>query len=142
MVYNGETMAAQRQQRQWLALHYAIPVLAGFAITYFLIQLLTGLFPQFHFHAEGYHIHHYSYGIAIMLVTGYVSLWVRSTRVRYACALLHGVASAFVVDETWLWFTLNPNLTYRGHDLAAYVAAFFLLLAFVPAAMQWRKRRR
>ncbi|HYU65069.1 MAG TPA: hypothetical protein VEK36_02280 [Candidatus Paceibacterota bacterium] len=128
-----------REEEKYHA-YYAVPVLIGFTITYSLIQLLTYLFPDFSFHAQGYHIHHYTYGIAILLIFGYIGLWTRSLKVKYFCALAHGAGAAFIIDEAWLWFTLDPTIQYRDYDLAVFVGALLLGLILAPLFFNGKKR--
>lgn len=119
--------------------YYSIPVFAGFIITYVLIQILTRVFPNFGFQAEGYHIHHYTYGIIILLVFGYIGLWTQSRKMKYFCALLHGIAAAFIIDEAFMWFTLNPSDGYQDYDIAFFVGAF--LLGIILAPLLFGKKR-
>ena len=112
--------------------YYSIPVFAGFLGTYILIQLLVTLFPDFAFHAKGYHIHHYTYGIILLLVFGYIGLWTKSTRMKYFCALAYGIGAAFIIDEAFIWFTLNPADGYQDYDLAFFVGAIFLGVVLAP----------
>ncbi len=120
-----------RTNGHWYA-YYSIPVFIGFAITYGLIQVGVRAFPDFHFDARGYHIHHYTYGIVILLLAGYIAIWTQSLRVKFACALAYGVAAAFIIDEAFMWFTLTNVLKYQDYDLAFYVGAIFLSFAIAP----------
>ena len=120
------------KEREHYHAYYSIPVLAGFLITYILLQVGNWLFPDFAVHAHGYHIHHYTYGIVILLIFGYIGLWARSLKVKYFCALAYGVGTAFIIDEAVIWFTLNPNGHYQDYDLAFYVGAIFLAMILAP----------
>src|ERR1043166_8946815 len=86
-----------RDREHWHA-YYSIPVFVGFLGTYGIIQLLEYLFPDFYFNVEGYHIHHYAYGIVILLIFSYIGIWTQSQKMKYFCALAHGVGSAFIID--------------------------------------------
>ena len=112
--------------------YYSIPVFVGFFVTYGLIQLLVHRYPGFHLSASGYHIHHYTYGIIILLVFGYIGLWTRSQKMKYFCALAHGVAAAFIIDEAYMWFTLNADPGYQDYDLAFFVGALPLGMILAP----------
>lgn len=119
--------------------YYSIPVFIGFLVTYLLIQLLTRLFPDFGFTAKGYRIHHYTYGIVLLLIFGYIGLWTRSMKMKYFCALAHGVGAAFIIDEAFMWFTLNEGPGYQDYDLAFFVAALLVGIILAPLFYDGKK---
>ncbi len=120
-----------REGGPWHA-YYSIPVLIGFCVTYGLIQLGVRLAPDFHFDAKGYHIHHYTYGIILLLIFGYIGLWAVAPKVKYLCALAYGVGAAFIIDEAFMWFTLNAGPGYQDYDLFVFVAAIFVGVILAP----------
>jgi hypothetical protein len=119
------------KERQQYHAYYSIPVLVGFLVNYGIIQLAVYLYPNFHLDVRGYHIHHYTYGIVLLLIFGYIGLWTQSLKVKYICALAYGVGAAFIIDEAWLWFTLTQTTHYQDYDLVFFVAA--LLVGFILA---------
>jgi hypothetical protein len=137
----GKITDLHRQYREEERYHayYSIPVFTGFVVTYVLIQILVRVFPDFGFHAGGYHIHHYTYGIVLLLVFGYIGLWTQSLKMKYFCALAHGVAAAFIIDEAWMWFTLNGADGYQDYDLAFYVGALLLGIILAPLLFGGKK---
>lgn len=126
-----------RENNHWHA-YYTLPVLFGFGVTYLLIRILQPAFPNFHFDAGGYHIHHYTYGIFVLLIFGYISLWTNSPRVKYLCALAYGVSIAFILDEAGMWFTLTDNYV-KDYDLIFYIAAIFITIALSPLLFKNKK---
>ena len=127
-----------REQGHWHA-YYSIPVFFGFCVTYALIQLAVYLVPDFHFDARGYHIHHYTYGIILLLLFGYIGLWASSPRIKYLCALAYGVGAAFIIDEAFIWFTLNAGPGYQDYDLALFVGAIFLSIIIAPLVLKGKE---
>ncbi len=127
-----------RENNHWHA-YYAIPAFIGFVVTYLFIQVQQRLFPNFHLDAGEHHIHHYTYGIILLLIFGYVSLWTDSLRIRYTCALAYGAGVAFIMDEAWMWFTLNSGPGYQDYDLIFYIAALFAAIALSPLVFRNKK---
>ncbi len=125
-------LSLRHWEREHYHAYYAIPVFLGFLITYGLIQLIIRQYPEFYFTAQGYRIHHYTYGIVILLIFGYVGLWTRSMKMKYFCALAHGVGAAFIIDEAFMWFTLNSSDGYQDYDLVFFVGALLLGIIFAP----------
>jgi hypothetical protein len=131
------TFAKQYRDQGHYPAYYAIPVLIGFTITYLLIQIIVYLFPELGFSVNGYHVHHYTYGVATVLVFGYVGLWAQSEKVKIISAVAHGVGAAFIIDEAFMWFTLNPAPGYQDYNLPIIVVA--LLLGFILVPLFYRK---
>ncbi len=135
-------LSRQHRENGYDHAYYAIPVLIGFFVTWCIIQIWVRLLPRASLSANGYHIHHYTYGIAILIVFGYISLFARSPRLRYICALAHGVGAAFIIDEAFIWFTLNPGpggSGYQDYDLIVFVVVILLTLILTPVFFRWFK---
>gem|GEM_PF-4829825 len=111
--------------------YLAVPVFISFAVMYILIQVWVYFIPEFHFSAYSYHIHHYTYGIVLVLICGYIGLWAQSEKSKIACAIGYGIGAALILDEAFMWFALNPANGYQDYDLIVVVAA--LLLGFIVA---------
>ena len=138
----NEIARSHREKERYHA-YYAVPVLIGFGVTYGLIQLLTLAYPEFHFSYRDYHIHHYTYGIVLLLIFGYVGIWTRSIRMKLVCALAYGVGVAFIVDEAWMWFTLNQNAPQNDFDLAFFILAALIGLFLAPVLYDgWKTENR
>ena len=84
----------------------------GFTAAFALMRLLTWLIHidvagVGDVSAGGVHIHHYVWGILLLLVVGAVGLVERSPRVRAWLGLGYGVGAALVVDEAALLLSLE-----------------------------------
>ncbi len=84
---------------------------AGFAVTFGLLRALTygirhDLVPWGNVTPGGLHIHHYVWGIGLLLLVGLISLVVDSPRYNPWLGLVYGVGAALVIDE----FALLLNL--------------------------------
>lgn len=120
-----------QENNHWHA-YYAVPTFAGFLFTYLFFQVSVRIAPGLALYANGYHIHHYTYGIVILLISGYVGIWAPSIESKNICAFAHGVGAALIIDEAWIWVTLNPGPGYQDYDLAFFVAALILSVALAP----------
>lgn len=84
----------------------------GFTVTFGLMRLLTWLIHidvagVGDVSAGGIHIHHYVWGILLLLVVGAVGLVERSPRVRTWLGLGYGVGAALIIDEAALLLSLE-----------------------------------
>jgi hypothetical protein len=133
----------------------------AFTVTFALVRALTyairhDLLPFGDVVTGGVHIHHYVWGVALLLVVGFVSLVVDSPRYNPLLGVLFGVATALVLDEFALLLNLRDVYwTQEGRvsvDVAlgtiAVAAVYFTGRAFwrrlgheVWAWMRGRPRR-
>jgi hypothetical protein len=132
-------LSLRHKEREQYHAYYAIPVLIGFLLTYGIIQLFVRRYPDAHFSANGYHIHHYTYGIIILLIFGYIGLWTRNMKMKYLCALAHGVGAAFIIDEAFMWFTLTNIDRYQDYDLVFFVVAILISIILAPFLVDGKK---
>ena len=86
----------------------------GFTATFALLRLLTWLIRSDidvagigDVEAGGVHLHHYLWGILLLVLIGFLGLGNRTPRVRSAMGLGFGVGLALVVDEAALLIQLE-----------------------------------
>ena len=91
---------------------------------------------------SGLHIHHFVYGIVLLLVIGYISLaFPRAGGKRViVLSLLYGVAAALTLDEFALWLNLEDVYwAKQGREsLDAAALVFTLFLIGSTGAPFWR----
>jgi hypothetical protein len=84
---------------------------AGTAAAFFLTVIGARIFslvlPRFHWEPKpGMHIHHYVYGIFILVIAGYLALIFRNDGATPWITLLYGLGVGLTFDEFSMW--LNP----------------------------------
>ncbi len=91
---------------------------------------------------SGLHIHHFVYGIIILLIVGYAALAFPEQRGKrlILLSLLYGIAAALTLDEFAIWLNLEDVYWAKQEreslDAAAGVATLFLLAG--TGAPFWR----
>ena len=124
----------------------------SFTVTFVLLRLLTygiryGLLP---FHnvvtRSGLHIHHFVWGILILLIVGFAGYMVDDIRWHPWLAAAFGIGAALVIDEFALWLNLRDVYwAQQGRwsvDLAIAVGGLLGLLYAVERRAQVRTTRR
>jgi hypothetical protein len=80
---------------------------------------------------NGYHIHHFSYGIMILVVLAFYSLFFRMNRVRDVY-LIFGLALGLIFDEFGIWLKLDPeynqNVSYIAMSIVFLILSMIVLL--------------
>lgn len=116
----------------------------AFSVTVLLARWVSYVNPAFHYNIGGIHIHHYTYGIFILTVAGYLALALKGRRGTFWIALLYGWGMGFTFDEMGMW--LNSSIPRgAGWDRAGLIlgtlalivsALLSVLLKKVPAAKE------
>lgn len=117
-------------------------VALAFLITFGIVRFITYAIryhwlPFLHDNVtkSGLHIHHFVYGIIILLVVGYLALAFPEQQGKrlIVFSLLYGVAAALILDEFAIWLNLEDVYWAKqgreSLDAAAIVATLFLIAA-------------
>ncbi len=115
-------------------------VALAFLVTFAVVRFITysiryGWLPFLHNVQTrgGLHIHHLVYGIALLLLVGYVALAfpLRQGKRLATLAVLYGIGAALTLDEFALWLNLEDVYWARqgreSVDVAIAAAAIFAL---------------
>lgn len=83
----------------------------AFGITFALVRALTysireEIIPNVNLATEGLHIHHYVWGVALLMLMGHLALVDDRARHHKWLSIMYGVGSALIIDE----FALLLNL--------------------------------
>jgi hypothetical protein len=122
--------------RLWLAFIATFAFLRGltYGIRYHLLpfgNVVTG----------GIHIHHFVWGILLLLIVGFLGLNLEAPRWHPLLAIPFGIAAALVIDEFALWLNLQDVYWARegriSVDVAILVASFFGL--YYAADRFWKQ---
>lgn len=99
--------------------------------------------PEFLFfvktiYIRGYHIHHFNFGIIILIFAGYLSLTdTIRTHIR-KIAVLYGIGLALIVDEFGLLVTLEKESYWNRGSYDAAIVTLLILLNSAYFARFWK----
>ena len=118
----------------------------AFTVTFVALRGLTygikyQMVPMGNLVAGGVHVHHYVWGVALLLVVGMVSLIVDSPRYNPMLGVLYGVATALVIDEFALLLNLRDVYWTTEGRISIDVALTTIAVALVYflAKAFWRR---
>ena len=105
-------------------------VLAGFLPTFITARTIVNLHPALFFQVRGVHVHHFTYGIVVLAVVGFVSLvWQQPS--RRALAFFYGAGLALAFDEFGMWVRLADNYDIRAsQDVMAGILVFLVFAVY------------
>ena len=125
----------------------ALRMWIAFIVTFLFLRFLTyGI--RYHFlparnivTSGGLHIHHFVWGILILLVVGFLGITIDSPRLHAWLATAFGIGAALVIDEFALWLNLRDVYWLREGRISIDVAVVIagLLGLYYAAYRFWNQ---
>jgi hypothetical protein len=105
-------------------------ILAGFLPTFLISRLIVDTSPGLHLSVGGTHVHHLTYGIIILAITGFVSLaWPAVP--RRSLAAIYGIGLGLAFDEFGMWLHLTANYNIEASiDVMVGILAFLVIVVY------------
>lgn len=83
---------------------------------------------------NGYHIHHFTYGIILLVIISFATLFLNATRFNRSLYFLFGLALGLVFDEFGIWIKLDPTYNQAISYTASVIVAVFLVITLFLAS--------
>jgi len=90
-------------------------MLSFFLASFVVARVFTAFFPSTFLEVQGYHIHHFWYGLALLAIGGWLGINYRDDHTERIAAIIFGVGGGLVGDEIGLLVTFGnyySELTY------------------------------
>ncbi|MBI2062674.1 MAG: hypothetical protein HYT61_00275 [Candidatus Yanofskybacteria bacterium] len=124
------------------------PILVAFILTFIGSRIIGYLItynviPHLYLELEpGLQVHHYTYGVFILFLAGYLALITRhSARGKFYVALLHGFGLGLAMDEFGMWLKLRDDdisrWSYDGFNII--IGLFLFILTVKPGLLMLKK---
>lgn len=123
-------------------LYILFPIAVAFLLTFGGARLISHYHPDFFIKVvQDLHIHHYSYGVFVLAMAGYIALVNESPRDRYLTSLLYGLGLGLVFDEFGMWLRLTDETAARwSYDGVVVLIGFFILMISAESGMRvWNR---
>ncbi len=122
-----------------------------FLLSFFIARMIVYLFPKLNLFIFKYHIHHFYYGIALLVISNWVALVSDDRVLKRISAALFGVGLGLIADEIGIIITCgtagigcNPLQLYWSrisYDIVIYIVLIFLNIIFLgPFWYRFHKR--
>ncbi len=87
---------------------------------------------------HGVHIHHLNFGIFILVIVGFLSLYDIEAEIHRRLAVLYGIGLGLTFDEFALWLKLQEDYYARiTYDAIIVISLILLNIAYFPSF--WKK---
>ncbi|MBI3037059.1 hypothetical protein HYY73_04920 [Candidatus Woesearchaeota archaeon] len=122
-------------------------IFASFLLAFATTRAIAYSFPSVNLIIGLYHIHHFYYGIALLVASNWIALITNRPWPKYFAAVLFGFGLGIIADELGLLLTCtSPQLLqcnyYARITLDIFitiVAAFLSVLYFMPVLRRFRR---
>jgi hypothetical protein len=105
-------------------------ILAGFLPTFLISRFIVDEQPGLHLSVSGTHVHHLTYGIIMLAITGFISL-VWPAVPRRTLATFYGIGLGLAFDEFGMWLHLTANYNVgTSIDAVVGILAFLVIVVY------------
>jgi len=107
----------------------------GYLITY---NIIPGIYLE---PSPGLHVHHFTYGVFILFIAGFLGLVVRQSRAKFWVAMFHGFGLGLAMDEFGMWLRLrDDNVARWGYDGFNITIGLFLFILTARPGLKMLKK--
>jgi hypothetical protein len=110
--------------------HLSVLALVGFVAAFLVARSFTTLHPDIHLIGGGFHIHHFWYGLSMLVVGGWLGISYDHERISRAAAIIFGAGGGLVGDEVGLLLTFGDYWTGITYTLVIIFLALVTLIIF------------
>jgi len=111
--------------------HLSILALTSFTASFVIARIFTTLNPNIVLVSGGLHIHHFWFGLAMLVIGGWLGISYRSERIDRLAAIIFGAGGGLIGDEAGLLLTFGnywTGITYTFAILFLTFASMLILL--------------
>ncbi len=110
--------------------HLSTLALVAFMTSFVLARLFTTLYPDIVLVRGGYHIHHFWYGLSMLVIGGWLGISYDNERISRVAAIVFGAGGGLVGDEVGLLLTFGDYLAGITYTFVIVFATGISLLIF------------
>jgi hypothetical protein len=103
-------------------------MLAFFLASFAIARLFTAFFPLGRLMVSGYHVHHFWYGLALLVIGGWLGINYRDDQTERIAAILFGIGGGLIGDEIGLLLTFGNYYSEVTYTFVIGLLAFAFML--------------
>ena len=117
------------------------PIAVAFLLTFTVARVISYLVPSLGVFINDFRVHHFTWGIFILAVSGYLALVFDEARAKYLISLLYGFGLGLTFDEFAFWLKLTDDDPARwSYDGFLLVAGFLFLIISAKSGVKMLKK--
>jgi hypothetical protein len=106
-------------------------MLVGFLPTYIIARFIVRSDPSLSLHVNSVHVHHFTYGIIVLAVVGFLSMVLPQAKTQHWLAVLYGIGLALCFDEFGMWIHLTSNYNLGiSNDVMSGLLVFLVIAVY------------
>ena len=118
--------------------------LATFVVSRLFVYLVLGkLLPNLFLTVRGVHIHHFTYGVVILVLVGFYFIMRRpelGSRNFRLMTFVYGIGLGLTFDEFGMWVRLKDDYWVRqSYDAIIVISLLLLNIAYYKSVWNWLK---
>ena len=128
-------------QEPGLYVSLIFPIAVAFLLTFTVARVISYLVPSLGVFINDFRVHHFTWGIFILAVSGYLALVFDEARAKYLISLLYGFGLGLTFDEFAFWLKLTDDDPARwSYDGFLLVAGFLFLIISAKSGVKMLKK--
>ncbi len=122
-------------------------IFLSFIITFAAARAVVNFFPDWGLVINGYKVHHIYYGIALLIISNWITLASPIPRLLNISAVLFGAGLGLITDEIGLLLTCSSDgkvcdyYARQSYDFAIVLSLVFFIIIYLPPIWQRVKNR-
>ena len=106
-------------------------ILTSFLPTFIIERVNSHLFPQMFVNVGGVHIHHLTWGIFVLAISGFLSFSAKTRKEKVILAIFFGIGLALAFDEFGMWLRLADDYWVRqSYDAMITISVFLINIVY------------
>jgi hypothetical protein len=111
--------------------HINFWILFSFLPTFLISRMMVYIAPDLFVNFRGVHIHHLTYGIFILAISGFLSQNLEDPKWRVPIAIIYGIGLALSFDEFGMWLRLQDSYWIRqSYDAVLIILSLLINIVY------------
>lgn len=106
-------------------------MLLSFLASFAAARVFTAFFPSTVFRVQGYHIHHFWYGLALLAIGGWIGINYHDEHIDRIAAIIFGTGGGLVGDEIGLLVTFGDYYSGLTYTFVISLLAFAFMVTLL-----------